>query len=800
VKKIIAAIIMSILFPECYSQQVSGLVKDSSGTGIELATVALLKIADSTLLQSALTNEKGEFILANVADNTYLLKIFLVGYKDLYEMVGINEGNRKLPVYTLKSAGVNLNEITISTLKKLVEFKNGNVTVNIEDSPLAIGNSAWDLLIRLPGVTVDENKDIAIQGRSGAKILIDGRVQRMTGRQLENILRSMNASNIEKIEILKNPPLKYDAQGTAGLINIKTKKVKLYGFSGNVDYTYSQGFYGNHYGSLSLNYKSKKLIFYSNLSPEREDYFNDHVFYQKIQRDSTTSVLDQRTKHFEGGKFCSGDFGVDWLVNKKNTLGIKAEGGVGSGLEKGIGTVDMNTNEMGYHHLRYDSYTANDWDYFNFNLNAEHLFDTVGSKLIFSMDYSPNFDTYPGQYSNWFLDDNDAYILQPYFFSTNNILKNNILSSTLDLTKKINKSITLEAGLKGTGTETINRYVFQYKDNSNGEMISDPVSTNDFLYKEQLAAGYVNFSKEWEGISLQGGVRGENTHIEAYDGNGVQLFKRDYFNLFPAVSFQYSKNEAHNFQLSYNRRIERPDYMALTPFTYRNSLFQSFQGNPAVAPEYSNSFEISHTFADALTNSFSYSLIDNFSLDYTLQDDSAKTTTATVGNLKKADAFGYNVFFQGNIKNWWSLTFNGNAAYLRCSGRLLGEDYKSNGYFYMANLTNEFLFKGTKVELNARYIGPQFNGIWLNQPRWGIYLAVKRSFFKEKLSVVMGVDDVFFTMISANRVKFQNQDWYIKTTNDSRRFKLSISYNFGKIKVQQREVRSNDDEKGRTGH
>jgi hypothetical protein len=222
---------MSILFPEFYSQEVTGIVKDSAGTGIELATVALLKVADSTSLQSVLTNDKGEFIFTNLADDKYLLKIFLVGYKDLYELVHISETNRRFLVYSLKNAGVNLNEVTVSTLKKLVEFKNGNVTVNIEDSPLAIGNSAWDLLIRLPGVTIDENKEIAIQGRSGVRILVDDRILQMSGKQLENILRSMNASTIEKIEILKNPPVKYDASGTGGLINIKTKKVKLTGMA-----------------------------------------------------------------------------------------------------------------------------------------------------------------------------------------------------------------------------------------------------------------------------------------------------------------------------------------------------------------------------------------------------------------------------------------------------------------------------------------------------------------------------------------------------------------------------------------
>jgi hypothetical protein len=224
-----------------------------------------------------------------------------------------------------------------------------------------------------------------------------------------------------------------------------------------------------------------------------------------------------------------------------------------------------------------------------------------------------------------------------------------------------------------------------------------------------------------------------------------------------------------------------------------------YQGNVNLVPEYTNNFELSHTFAGALSNSFTYVRINNFAMDFTIQEDSSKATIATVGNLSNGEAFNYSLFFEGELKKWWSLSFNANASYLICNGSLLGQDYNSEGYFYMASLTNEFLLKDTRIELNARYIGPRFNGIWYNQPRWGVYLAVKKAFFKDRLNVVIGVDDIFFTMIGANKLKYQDQDWSIRSTNDSRRLKISLNFNFGKIKVQQREVNSNEEEKGRMG-
>jgi hypothetical protein len=778
-------------------QNLHGKVIDSTGTGIEFVTVAVLNSNDSSVVESTLSNTKGEFNFILKNPGNYFIKAFLVGYSEMY--LKINENDNNLPPLILKNGGVNLNEVTVSTLKKLVEFKNGNITVNIENSPLAQGNSVFDLLSRLPGVTVDENNTISIQGKEGVKILIDDRVQQLSGAQLINLLKSMNASTIEKIEVLKNPPLKYDAAGTGGLINIKTKKVKIVGFSGALDYSYSQGFYDYQSGDLSLNYRGKKIIFYSTITVDKRTTFHDHRFYKKIVTDTQTTIMDQKMANFDGGNYLGGRMGLDWLINSKNTIGFKMnmEGGVG--FEKNIGNTYLSDNDLGFTRLRFNSYVNNPWNYSNFNINAEHLFDTLGTKLIFSTDYSPNFDIYNGTYDNWFLNNNGDETTQPLFYINSNTIKSDILSSKLDFIKKTKKSATIETGIKAVNAEMKSSYDLHNKNNNTGEYSLDTTFTNAFTYNEQTLAGYLSLTKEWDGFSLNGGVRGENTHIVAESRMKDVRYTRDYFNLFPAANLQYNKNENHNFQLSYNRRIDRPGYNSFNPFRNRTSVFMSNKGNPNLLPEYSNTFELSHTFKGILSNSFSYSLIDHFLLDMTLQNDSSRETTAYVDNISKGVRYAYSVFYNQSVKKWWTITFNGAASYLNVSGKLLGQDYKSNGYFYMVSLTNQFLVKKTKIELNAKYIGPRFNGVWFNGPRWGVSLAIKRSFFNEKLNVMMGVDDIFFTMIGSNRIKVQNQDWKITATNDSRRFKVSLNYNFGKVKVQERDVISNEEEKGRLG-
>lgn len=758
-----------------------------------------MNATDSNFVSGTLTNEQGFFNIEHVKNGNYLLKVVGTGYENIFYPLVIESHDLVLPDLKIMKSGISLDEINISAIRKQVDFKNGNVTVQIEGSPLATGNSVFDLLLKLPGVTVDENNAIAIQGKTGVRFAMDDRIQQMSGPQLINFLKSMNASGVEKIEILKNPSVKFDAAGTAGIINIKTKKASVKGISGGINYTYSQGHFDWQSGDASFNYRNDKIVLTSNFIVDVRNTYHDHRFYRKFVTDTFTTIMDQKMMNAGGGDYYGGRLGLDWYVNSKNTIGIKVNADGGRGFERDIGLNSINTNDMGFSRLRFNSYIDNPWNYVNYNLNFEHKIDTLGSSILFSTDYSPNYDLYKGEYQNWFLNMHDSQVVAPFYYVNKNELRNNILSSKLDFVKKLKHDVTLETGVKATVAEMKSNYSMSNLDNSTGLYTIDSMYSNAFIYNEQVLAAYTNISKEWESCSFQAGLRAENTHVEAKNYDNSFHYKRDYFNLFPVINFSYFKNENHNWQINYNRRIDRPNYNSFNPFLNRISVFQSSKGNPNLLPEYSNSIELSHTYKSVLSNSFSYVFIDNFLLDMTLQNDTSKEITAYIDNLSKAQKIAYSLYFNKEIKKWWALTLNGAASYLMCEGNLLGGPYTSNGYFYMASLTNEFLIKSTKVEVNARYIGPRFNGIWKNGPRWGVFLAVKKSFYKDRLNVTMAFDDLFFTMIGSNSIKVQNQDWQITATNDSRRLRISLNYNFGKIKVNEREISSNEEEKNRLG-
>jgi len=221
------------------------------------------------------------------------------------------------------------------------------VIVNIEGTALAMGNTAYDLLSRLPGVTVSDG-NISIQGKAGVKILIDGKLQQVSGQQLMNILKSMNASQIDKMEVLKKPPVKYDAAGTGGMINIKTNKLKLVGFSGSVFGSYSQGFFGNASGGFTLNYKGKKFNFFSGVTANKDARHFVNNTTNTINYNATETTIDQVTVTKSHGHFETYNLGTDWFINKSNSIGIKINGAFGLGLDDNTTNTSISDNSLGY--------------------------------------------------------------------------------------------------------------------------------------------------------------------------------------------------------------------------------------------------------------------------------------------------------------------------------------------------------------------------------------------------------------------------------------------------------------------
>lgn len=786
-------------FSQC---AIKGNMVDSLKTPLPFIPVGLLNFNDSSIYKGLITNEDGNYCFENIKKGSYIIKILAVGYNTFYtnKIDYDSITSITLPIITLNSKGINLNEIAIVTQKKIVEFKNGNITVNVEGTALASGNTAYDLLARLPGVSVTDD-NISIQGKGGVRILIDNKLQQLSGTQLLNLLKSINASQIEKMEVLKKPPVKYDAAGTGGMINIITKKIKLVGFSGSFFSSYSQGFYGNPNGGFNLNYKGKKFNFFSGITANKDYKRQTFTENRIITYDTLVTTINQVFTQKQHGHYETFTIGTDWFIDKKNSIGIKASGAFGFGNEDRTSTTTLSDNSNGYRALQYTFTSPNPWIYPDFNFNAEHLFDTTTTTLRFSVDYNPYYDLYTSNLNHHFFDVNFNEILTPNIFKTTNTLNFSILSSKLDFEKQFKKSLKLETGIKQSYQSMLSDYTFKNFNNSTNQYENNSIYTNIFSYNENISAAYINLNKEYKKFFMQAGLRGENTIINAQSKTNSVSYTRQYFNVFPMLSVEYKKSDKHNFQLSANRRINRPDYNSFNPYQQFKNILYSHIGNPYLRPEYSNSVDFTYSYKTIIYNTFSFSRINNVMLGYATQTDSSKVSIGSTTNLKYVDVLSYNLFFQKEIKKWWLLNINANVYSIQGNGIVNNLPYVISTIGFNPSIFSRFVLpQKYTLELNTFYLAPVLEGVNHVKNRSAVNIAIKKSMLEDKLSISLALNDIFFTNIFSSYSKYQNQNTVSTFKYDTRRINISINYNFGKLKVQQREIKSNTDEKNRAGH
>lgn len=781
---------------------IGGKVIDSTQSPVPYITVALLNAADSSIVKGVNTDEKGLFEITGIRKGNYIVKISAIGFKDYISDLSLTDSisRTEIPAIQLQNGGVDLNEVSVSVMRRPIEFKGGNIIVNIDGSPLAVGNSAYDLLSRLPGVQVQDD-NISINGAQGVRVMIDERVQQLAGAQLIALLKSMPGSAIDKIEVLKIPPVKYDAGGGAGMINIITKKVKITGTSGSAYANYSQGFYSRAGAGFSLNHKGKTLSLFSGFNANYNPTRYDNTFERHIPHDSVITHIYQTNYNKTVDTIYSGYLGGDWYINKKNILGFKLEVDPGYTSATRQGTIALVNNDLGYDKLPYYSTTRINWEEYSANLNYEHSFDTSGTKLKFVTDHF-NAKTHTRSLNdNRFEDNSGNSIIPAFVYANKNDARVFVISSKLDFEAKVKKLFSYQAGVKYSYQDMFSGFELRQQNPNTGLFERDTVFTNEFAYNEQIEAGYLNLNKEIKKFNFTLGLRVENTEVKAKSITKGTEYHRHYMGFFPVISIDYNRSDKHSFSLSYNRRVERPSYNSYNPFRwFFSNILVSNQGNPYLLPQYNNGFNLSHSYRGTITNSLHYSFLENSLMGYSIQNDSAKQTIWSTTNFNNFQIFTYSLNSYADLYKWWNLTFNLWLNYFDYNGQLNGSLYKVSNFNYGAWLSNQFILPADfKLEVSAFYLGPWLGGVYHTQPRGALNIGLKRSFLKGKWDVSISANDVLYTLPVQNKVKFQDQDYQTRDLADTRRFNIGVTYNFGKIKVDQRQRSAGEDEKRRMG-
>ena len=508
--------------------------------------------------------------------------------------------------------------------------------------------------------------------------------------------------------------------------------------------------------------------------------------------------MDQHYIEKSSNRYASYFLGADWFINQKSSLSIRADGRPGKGLTEREASTNINNSSLGYNNLSINFQKPNSWFMQDYNLNFEHVFDTVGTKLSINSSYSYYPDLYEGFFQNRYLDSNFNDNKPIRIFKSKNVADIKIATTKMDFEKKLSKTASMEAGAKGSYQTLLSDFTFDNFDNTTGVYIRDTGFTNTFEYKEQILAAYLNLKKEIKKFNFQAGVRAENTTVNAESKNRSVKYNRDYFNLFPVVSVDYNRSDNHHFQVSYNRRINRADYNSFNPYKSFRSILTATQGNPYLLPQYTHNIQFVYTFKGSISNSFTYSRTDNYFLDYNLQNNSTKEVIFFRGNLKNANTFNYSLFVQKDIRKWWNITADFNSYYFYYSGNIEGVFYSSAAFCNQAGMHNQFsISKSVKMELSAWIAGPWLDGVGHTKTRGSLNFGFKQTVFNDKLNISIGVYDILYTQVSRNYINYADQFSSAVHKWDSRRVYVNLNYNFGKVKVQQKNTKGDGEEKNR---
>ena len=789
--RFILSLVFSLLLFNASAQEFRGTLSGRVSDGpnpIAAATVTVKFAADSSVLVSGKSDSAGQFTFSNIAKGVYYISVSNVGFTGFNSgkfNINEKENSKVFNQINLVAGAHDLSTVTVVARKQMIEQKIDRMVVNVDAAVTNAGATALEVLEKSPGVTVDKDGNISLKGKQGVQIFIDGKPSYLSGAELVNLLSNMNANQLDQLEIMTNPPARYDAAGNSGIINIKTKKNKQKGFNGSATAGFSQGVYWRTNESLNLNYRNGKLNTFMNYSFNKNNGFNE-LTIQRIYKDEsskTTAVFDQVATMRRRNASNNLKLGADYFLSEKTTIGFVATGFYNPEDQDNLNTSYLKDADRNIDSIVLSAGTQrNKWKNGAINLNFRHQYDSIGREITADADYS-NYSSHSRQ---TFMNAN----FDPRWVKKgqSNLISDlpvdiNIYSAKVDYTHPFKQGWKLETGVKSSFVNTDNSA--NYFNVVNGTSTVDADKTNRFTYEENINAAYLNLSRQYKKFGVQAGLRFENTNLKGHQlGNDMKpdsdsAFSRTYNNLFPTVYLSYKADKSNQFGLSVGRRIDRPGYQSLNPFLFFIDNYTYESGNPFLQPQYTNNIELSHTFKNWLTTTVNYSKTSDYFAETFEQVGYA--TIVREGNIGERHNAGVSVSAQIPVVKWWTAILYGNYNYNSFQGELYGEFLDVSASNFLVNVNNQFNFnKGWSAELSGFYRSKGVDGQVFMMPLGQVSAGVSKQVLKGKGTVRLNIRDIFWTSKFEGRMDIQGTDTRFQNIRDSRVAGLTFTYRFGK--------------------
>jgi len=766
--------------------EISGRLINESKQEIVYASIALFQ-NDSTYINSAISTSTGEFKIMNVPSGKYTIRIDHIEYASYTsELFTVSDGAEKtLPTIILKPADNTLDEVVITHKKALIEVKADKLIFNVASSPSASGTNGLDLLKKAPGVTLDMDNNISLLGKGGVQIYINNIPSRLSGTDLVTFLQSMTSDNIESIEIISNPSSKYEAEGNAGIINIRMKKNMALGFNGSATSSFTQGQYLRYSNGLSLNYGSEKLKTNFDIT-QSQDKSYDTFLDTKMQNES---ILDLNSRELRDRKAINIALGLEYRLTENQTLNFSA-----------INVINQNDSDL---NSRNDIFDINPTE-LNSILISKSVIDEPSINLAFNLNHqwelteTSNLNT--ALSLGTFSSDKNTYQPNTYLEAdgtTVSAVDNNEFNGETDIKlwsaktdfEKSWVNTTFSAGIKYSHISTENG--FRFFDYVDEEPVLDISQSNDFNYTESVAAIYAIINlKLSETLKLDAGLRIENTDSRGQLLSDVDIDNKDvprnYTDFFPNVGLSFDNQKNHVWALSVGRRITRPNYQDLNPFEKPISPLTIWKGNPFLKPNYIMNYQLSYSYKQKLIITNTYSVTNGFFASiFEIIGENANQIIPR--NMERSTNYGISVSYPLEVSKHWDFVVFANGGHQTFKGDLEGTIIDIENTTWDFRIQNNIKLPW-EILMDLTY-NVDSDWIWRGsidvRGNHDLSFGFRKDFLNKQLQVRITGADILRT---TNDYFYEGEYGGIEIKGvrsfDTQRFGMGITYKFGNIEAK----------------
>lgn len=779
--KVLWAVLLLILTPAAAQAQhrITGTVADEQGVKVPFSNITLHNQADSAMVAGAVSDDQGLFEMA-VKPGQYFLRLTFLSYQE--KRVGnvvVANGPVDLGTIILLAGTRVLDEVEVRGEKSTLELTLDKKVFNVGQDLANAGGSASDILTNIPSVSVDPEGNVRLRGSDNVRILIDGKPSGLVSFKGGSGLQQLQASMVERVEVITNPSARYEAEGQAGIINIVLKKERTEGFNGSFDAI--TGYPTNLGGAANVNYRHRRVNFFINYGVAYRRQPGTGSLYQEVYGNDTTFVLRQSNQAKIIGFNTNIRGGLDFYFTEKSIL-------TGSYLFR-------RSDASRVTDIRYEDYLFDASNMHGFTLrrqdenevepNSEYsliykrTFEDKGHELTAEVKYLDNWESS----DQWFTqhtfapngtEDPGRQVLQR---SLNDESEKQLLLQ-VDYVKPLGKDGKFETGLRSSTRNMANDFVVTQK-NEQGEFAPLPNLDNVFLYDERIHAAYGIYGNKTGKVSYQAGVRAEWTDVRTTLQETNEVNPRDYANLFPSAHVTLSLPNANDIQVSYSRRVRRPFYNDLSPFMTFSDSRNYFSGNPDLNPEFSNVFEVSHLkyFEKGSLSSSAYYRDTEGKINSIRTVDSKGNAVTLPENLKGEQSGGVEFTSEYNPAKWWRLDVNFNFFYARVDGSNIASIYTASTYSWFARQTSRFsLPANIDLQLRGNYEAPQKTAQGRRKSLYYADISASKDIFSGRGTINFNVLDVFNSRKA--RAVTEGVNFYTEGTFQYRKRQANITLSY----------------------